>query len=402
MSSAYPFGVGSRLQRTAVLGAVGALVVALLPALGVAPATAVARELDRQTVTLTAPLEGAQPPGRQLKRAKLEIVHRRAASGVHLTTDGPIELHGAPSGNPDSWVRLGAGRFNGSECQVAAWTDKRVYAVDGATIANVGETFPRPSPLWNCALVALIDASPHPNVIYDAMVGKLKNIYVQPRLKLGGLQVLGKNQKPLKLVRRATQKHTLVLRNAGHLGAKGVVVTGKGSGVKVGRVRVGAVDARSTVSVDVPIRLTGTQRRTKVRLVVQGTGLKKVAKTFAVRRVAAPVRPAAGAWRGGNTFSFRVENGRIVGFRGINMRMTCNQPGQIATSKNVSLGFPKVKVPRHGVVDAVKKYRKGNVWYTAHLRGRIVGSKLVAGRFRYVTAGSCSVSEGFTAKRVGR
>lgn len=383
------------------MGIAGVVVASLLPALGDAPASAApARELAEKRVTLTKSIAGmpeSAEPGRQIQRAVVRVVYDTASGEPSLNAE--VRLKGEPQRNPDSRIRAGVGTLSGAECVVPEESSDTlgVWASDGRD-HSLWEGVPRTT-TYDCAVVA-VQAHDDPGTYYDVMIGKLIDRYVSPRLAVGKVEILGRNQKQLRLVRGATQIHHVTVRNRGGLDARGVTITGAGKGVRVKRTKVGLVRTGETATVRVPIRLTGA-RATKVRLRVTGSGASG-ARVLKVRRIAAPQRPTAGAWRGGTTFAFRVANGRITGFRGVNMRMTCNPPGRFATYKNVTLGFPKVKVPRHGVVDAVKRYRKGDVWYTAHLRARIAGGKLVAGRYRYVTAGSCSVSESFTARRVGR
>lgn len=180
------------------------------------------------------------------------------------------------SGYPATTV---LGRLTNGKCDLRQGATKRVWSVDGATLPPFGETFPRPSPLWNGAGVQLRDLN-NPTVIHDVMLGRLSNKLVTPRFKLG------------------------------------------------------------------------------------------------------PVGMRA--------------------FRGVNLRMRCAPAGGIPTYRNVSLSFRRTVVPRHGFVDATQRYRKGHVWFHAFLRGRVVGSRLVFGRFTYRTAGSCSVVEPFTARRISR
>lgn len=139
-----------------------------------------------------------------------------------------------------------------------------------------------------------------------------------------------------------------------------------------------------------------------MRLTVQGAGTGVVSRVVPVRRVQPPARPAAGKWRSTDkTFTFRVKNGAITGFRGANLRMRCASPGSYPVYRNVSLTFPRTKVPRHGVVSVSRRHQKGGVWFNVHLSGKVTGKRLVSGRFSYFT-GPCSVVEGFTAKRIGR
>lgn len=382
----------------------------LVPLLGVAtPAgsavAAPARQLDRQVATLTQSVAGyPQSPeaGRQIKRAAVKIVHRRSAPGVHLNVD--TVLRGAPTRNPDSELALFASRFDGNTCPInpnQPMASRNVWAADGATVPSVGATRAKPSPLWNCVVVMLRNVD-NPATIYDVKVGSLTNKFVTPRLKVGAVGMLGRNQKQLQVIRRVTQVHDVTVRNNGGLAATKVVVVGIGKGMRVRRTPVGRLEPGQAKTVRVPITLAGPHARTKVRLVVRGSG-RQAQRVLPVRRVKAPAAPRVGRWKGGgNTFSFRVKKRAVVGFRGVNMRMTCSPVGGFPTYRNVSLSFRRTPIPRHGFIDATQRYRKGSAWFTASLRGRVVGGRLVAGRFSYHTAGACSVIEHFAARRVSR
>ncbi len=381
------------------------LTVTLLPMIGpvVAPAAAAARALDRQTATLTTSIGGmptTSDPGRRIRRAEVEVVHRRSQPGVHVSA--AVTLMGVPGGNPDSELVVGVGWLSGSTCEVAATASLRAWAADGDAVRRPGQVHPAPSRLWDCALVLVEGVGASQGQYYDAMVGRLSNRYVESRPAISRVEVLGKKQARLRLVRGATQHPTVAVTNTGGLTARDVVITGAGKGVRVKRTVVGTVGPGVTVSVQVPITLKGKAKRTKVRLTVRDSGAGGVTRVVPVRRIQPPSRPAAGKWRSADkTFTFRVKNGAITEFRGVNMRMRCASPGSFPTYRNVSLTFPRTKVPRHGILGASRRYEKGDVRYGAHLVGKISGKRMVSGKFRYVT-GPCSVNEGFTAKRIGR
>ncbi len=382
-----------------ILALVGATLAALhAPPAGAAPD----RELAQKKATWTSSMSGmptSNQPGRQLKRVDFRVHYDWEDN--EATIDAEVQLKGSPQDNPDSKLLAGVGRMTGGNCNLETLTTSRVWAQDGTEVRQVWESgIENASTTWNCGVVAIYDATVtdyNSATPFDATGGSLTNVYVTPRLKINAVEVLGKSPKLLKLVRGATQSHHVTVRNSGGLAAKGVVVTGTGKGIKVKKTKVGLLEPGESTTVRVPITLKGAQRSTTVKLKVKGSGATATRK-LKVRRIAPPARPAAGKWKGGD-FTFTVKNGKITGFRGIGLRMTCSPPLQFPTYRNVTLNFPTTKVPKHGIVDATKSWRQGEAWYTVSLRGKIVGKRITNARFSYFTAGSCSVIENFTARR---
>ncbi|WP_313405825.1 hypothetical protein [Aeromicrobium sp.] len=374
-----------------------ALVVAVLPALGAGTAHAAPeRRLEKKTAVLTRSLPGypvsGTPANRQLQRANV-YVHYDEDGDIILETDAWVK--GDPSSNPDTAVRAHLGVVAGNSCELTGHYDDGVVP-NGRKYWVWERDLPSPRN-WDCAVVMTIDRASGATV--DAMGGSLTNQYAQPRLTVAQPRLLDKAQKQVRLVRRVAQDHTFVVKNTGEYRARNVVVTARGKGMKTVRRNAGTLAPGAEASVKVPLRLMSRKKRATVRITASGSGVS-TSRIVRVRAVKAPAKPRAGAWRSTDkTFTFKVRKGRITGFRGINMRMQCGGYGTFPTYRNVSLTFPTVKVPRHGYVDAIKKYRKGNVWYTATLRGRVVGKKMTQARYTYSTAGGCRVSEGFTARR---
>src|SRR5690606_25602076 len=105
--------------------------------------------------------------------------------------------------------------------------------------------------------------------------------------------------------------------------------------------------------------------------------------TVKVKAVKAPAKPSVGKWRSKDkSFTFTVKNGKVTKFRGIRLRMSCGGGlNGYTTYRTVNLAFPTVKVPKHGYVEASKKWRQGNSWYSASLSGRVVGKKMTQAKF---------------------
>lgn len=370
-----------------------ALVAAVLPALGSASAHAAPeRMLASKTFVGTRSVAGfpdTPVAGRQLARAALTIHYDTASGNPSLEVKIALKDFSENGGR----LQYGVGRvMPDGLCDLThgdsqnTWVSDREYSDWLAVPADIA---------FNCASAQVVFGTS----VTDRMGGGLSNHYIQPRLTVSRPRLLDRSQKQVRLVRGVPQDHTLLVKNAGQYRARNVVVTARGKGVKTVRRNVGTILPGKEATATVPLRLVSKAKRTAVRITVSGSGVS-ARRTVIVRAVKAPARPVAGKWRSTNkTFTFRVKNGRITGFRGINMRMQCGGYGSFPTYRNVSLSFPKVKVPRHGYVDAIKRYRKGDVWYTATLRGRVVGKKMTQARFTYSTAGNCRVSEGFTARR---
>lgn len=104
----------------------------------------------------------------------------------------------------------------------------------------------------------------------------------------------------------------------------------------------------------------------------------------------------------GGTITFRVRKGKVTGFRGHDLRVTCQPPGDLAVHYTATLRFPTTTIARSGIADDAEEYAKGDAWYNSWLEMKISGRRATKGHFAYVSAGSCRASEDFTARRVGR
>lgn len=372
-----------------------ALIPALLPSVASA---APERRVYEKKATLTTSAPGypdSSDPGHQLRRA--HVVVRYYDSGS-VAIDAAVSLKGT---SQDARIVVGVGVLQGGQCNTDGryLATRNTYHRDGTNYELWNSGLPSTTK-WNCTTVVIHDRADSPNEPYDAMVGRLGNHYIQPKLALSAPRLLGKATKRLSLVRGASQAHSFVVRNTGKYRARNVVLTARGKGMKPVRKSVGRIDPGESAEVRVPLRLKSAAKRTKLRVTVSGSGVK-ASRVVKVRRVKAPPRPGAGAWRSGDsTFTFKVKKGKITKFRGIRLRMECRGGlGDYPTYRYINASFPAVKVPKHGYVEASKRWRKGSAWYSASLSGRVVGKKMTRATFSYATAGSCLVIEGFKARR---
>jgi hypothetical protein len=401
------------MKRLLAYGA--ALALAFGPLVPGAPAPVAAasgKVLVKQAASLGA---GANPntddPARQIASAQFNVeVLGATGARPQYSVDARLTLRGAPGTQYDDDARVvfGFGHRNGTSCEVKAALTDTTTGVDGTTYSAVGYTddkpemshqLPRPARPWSC-VVAVVEPLDGPLLgpsAYDAVVGGLTNTYRSPKLAVGKVALLGKDVKQLRLVRGVPTVVEVAVRNRGQVAAGRVRVTGQGKGVKVGVARSSsALAAGSTATLRVPIRITARKAR-KVRLTVQGGGVK-ASRVIVVRPVKAPPRPLAGSYRSPDgRVHFRVRNGRIVNWRGT-MTTRCGIAPTPYTYTQNTYDFPTRKIPRNGIVQASAR---GSNYGTA-LRLRIAGGKVTRGLFNYTGPGACSAVVAFTARRVGR
>lgn len=394
-------------RRVVTRGNVLLMAVLLVATSSIATATPVTAKppaggvLFEQRAALTKSIAGfptTTDPGRQLASANLRIAHDGGRTFLKLDA----VLRGIPNiDEPNTYLEVNLGRFQGNSCQITTSTGETIYRTTGKREQDVvAWTSPPPANApWNCTAI-MVSQGAYGQGAYDVMVGPLADTYATPRLSVGRPKLIGKNQKTLRLVRGVKQSFDLVVTNHGKAEARGVVITAKGKGISAKKRTVGTLEPGESLTVRVTIRLKSkTLRRTKVKFRVAGVG-SVATRTVTVKRVKAPKLPANGLYKDGQ-LRFRVKNGKITRFYSANMRMRCAPPLSYPQYKNVSLGFPTTKIPRHGYVSAADRYRKGNVWYNAFLDVRVTGNR-VAGTYHYTTSGSCSVVHTFKAKRVGK
>lgn len=245
----------------------------------------------------------------------------------------------------------------------------------------------------NCAVITLLNSD---DAVVDVLIGLLADEL--PTLQLGAPELLGKSK--LKLVRGVWTRLDVEVRNDGPGIASGVVVSGKGKGLKV---RKGTVDfdiARDgTGSTEIEVKLVGKQKKTKLKLTA-ATEEVKTTRTAKVRRTAPPKPPAPGSYKskdGAVHFTVTKGSPKVSGFR-VFTQTTCGGFGTIPTYTMNTYDFRKVKIPRNGIVDARQSV---DGLYSAALVLRFVGGKVKYGRFFYSASGPCQATESFTAKRTG-
>ncbi|MDP9820539.1 hypothetical protein [Nocardioides massiliensis] len=390
-----------------------ALALTLGPLVPAAPAPEAAAATKPRVLVREGPLttrtggEG-QPAARQLESARVRYVlktGRVTATAV---------LRGVPEPVTDAALLVGFGEQFGSTCAsapgAALWQTSTVsasgdgFSRSGRTISFALDAGEWKS--WDCAFIAVSDPA-NVTSTYDMLSRTpLPAEYEKPRLVIGKPAILNQKPKRLPLVRGVWTTVRVPIRNTGPWRAANTVVTGKGPGLQVRRDKLGIVYDDSNQTARVQVRLKAARKQTRLRLVVRGGGVKAT-RTVPIRRVAAPARPAAGLYRGvgkNKNITFRVQNGRILGFRGKRFRMTCQPPMEYARYHYTDLTHRNRAVPRSGIVDDVHEWKKkgGNAWFTSMLEGRLVGNRLTRGRFAYYTSGSCRVEVRFAARRVGR
>lgn len=401
-------------MKRLIVGSLGAtLALTLGPLVPAAPAPEAAaatepRVLVRGGALTERETNPGQPAARQLESARVRYVLKTG----RLTATAV--LRGVPTPATDATLLVGFGTQSGANCTAGVgaglWQTSTVSASaegftrSGRTVSFALDVAQWKS--WDCAFVAVSDLA-DPTATYDMLSRTpLPAEREKPRLVIGKPAILNQKPKRLPLVRGVWTTVRVPIRNAGQWRAANTVVTGKGPGLQVRKDKLGIVYDESNQTARVQVRLKAARKQSRLRLVVRGGGVRAV-RVVPIRRVAAPARPAAGRYRGvgkNKNITFRVQNGRIVGFRGKRFRMTCQPPMEYARYTYTDLTHRNRAVPRNGIVDDVHEWKKkgGNAWFTSMLEGRLVGNRLTRGRFAYFTSGSCRVDVRFTARRVGR
>lgn len=375
-----------------------------------APATAAEADvLVRQTATLTTHLQGAPvagtPPHRQLTRVDVDVEVQGMADGdPTYFPEVDVQL----AAEPDTWydddaeIFVAFGHRSGSDCQPSHSQVERTsgsqgssYHIFGYTPDYWGGTPDRP---WECVMVVVrtLDGE-----AVDGMVGGLVNTYESPEVSVGDVTLLGKSQKRLRLVRNTWTTIHVEVGNSGPVKSTPLTLTASGKGLKVRKVpRVGVVDPEGTTTVAVRVRPT-RKKAGPLRLRVRGPGIS-TSRKIRVKVVKAPRKPRAGRYRSKDgAVTFRIRGGKVVGFN-VRAQTRCGGFGSPPTYTQDHYDFPRTKIPRNGIVEASKRGKAmGNTWST-HLRMRVSGKKVTRGRFDYGTAGPCTATVGFTAKRIGR
>lgn len=400
------------MRRLFAYGAALALALTLGPIVPGAPAPTAAangKVLVKQTATLGGEhrASGMTPPsdpGLRLASARVDI----EVAGSDYFVDASLTLAATPTAaNEGARLVFGLGHHADGACNVRdVLTDRSdtydtSYSVVGYTTdqPTMSHQLTRPAKPWSCVIV-VVESSDGPILdtpVHDVLIAGLKNTYQAPKLVVGKVSFLGKNAKRLRLVRGVPTRIEVTVRNRGKVSAGRVRITGRGKGVKVGKVRSAtALGPGRATTLSVPVRIRARKAR-KVRLVVRGGGVV-ARRVIVVRPVKAPPRPRAGRYRSPDgRVTFAVRKGRIVNWRGT-MTTRCGiAPAPFTYTQN-TYDFPRRRIPRNGIVQARARGAK----YSTSLRLRIAGGKVTRGLFTYAGPGACAASVAFTARRVGR
>ncbi|MBN8866546.1 MAG: hypothetical protein J0H98_03230 [Solirubrobacterales bacterium] len=375
---------------------------------GSASISAGAEVLVRQDANLTvANRAGGMPtssvPGRQLAGATIKVeTYGQGTSTPTYFVNGAVTLAGVPTSDPDAELNLGFGHRKGTVCELAALLTTDTGDYWGTRYEFVGynpDYFPTPSRPWECVAVFLDDSfsGTPPTATYDAFVAPLVDTRESPRLSVTRVDLLGQKQKTLRLVPGVATRIGVSFRNAGKVATGKLTVKGSGKGIRVRSQRTGPLASESSGSASVPVRLTGRQKKTSLRIVV-GDGSTRAVRKLRVVRVKPPRRPLAGSYRSpsGNV-RFDVRGGRMIGWTGTMTTRCGGFPDPYTYSTN-TYSFPSRKIPRNGILQT--SARGSN--YGTSLRLRIVGGKVTRGLFNYAGPARCSASLAFEAKRAGR
>jgi hypothetical protein len=342
-------------------------------------------------------------PGRQLSKATVGIeTYGQDSSEPSYFVDAQVVLAGQPVGDPDAELNLGFGHREGSVCKLAALLSEDTSHYSGSSYQFVGynpDYFPTPSRPWDCVAVFLDDsfgAGPAGSTS-DAFVGPLKDTRHSARLKITRVDLLGQKLGNLRLVRGVPTTVGVDFRNTGKVSTRALRIKGSGKGVRVVPARSPKLSDGSSSSAGIKVRLTGRQKRTRLRIVVTDGGVKAV-RTVRVTRVRPPRRPVAGSYRSksGDVW-FTIRHGRIVGWHGTMTTRCGGFPDNFTYTTN-TYSHPSTKIPRNGIVQSADRARL----YTTSLRLRIAGNRVTRGLFTYYGPDRCFASVDFTARRKGR
>jgi len=390
------------MKRLLAYGAALALALTVGPLVPAPPASASGKVLVKQVATLTGAdrIISTQPPtNRRIQRADVEV-DVTGQPGSYRYFIGADVLLAEPPNTDELRLILGFGHRSGGTCTIDTWVgNAKTSAANDEYYINGGynpDYFATPARPWDCVSIALTSDTA-PVVIHDQVATDLKNTFHRPKLAVGKVAFLGKNAKRLRLVRGVPTQIEVTVRNRGKVSAGRVRITGRGKGVKVGKVRSAtALGPGRATTLSVPVRIRARKAR-KVRLVVRGGGVV-ARRVIVVRPVKAPPRPRAGRYRSPDgRVTFAVRKGRIVNWRGT-MTTRCGiAPAPFTYTQN-TYDFPRRRIPRNGIVQARARGAK----YSTSLRLRIAGGKVTRGLFTYAGPGACAASVAFTARRVGR
>lgn len=308
---------------------------------------------------------------------------------------GTFRLGAAPTAGSNAHLHVAFGYLDGYACNADVQFSSQTHAPNGgfsrsgATISFNRAYSDAGWKGWDCAFAALTGADHAPS--FDALINQLSDVHAKPDLRIASVKLLGK--KKIKLVRGVKTVLEVRIRNASRADAPGTVLKGRGKGIKVANRRVGKIwgDGATTVRVTVKLK---KKRRTKIKLLATTTG-DKTTKKVKVKPRKAPKRAKNGKYRSKNgRVTFRIRNNRVVGLRG-RMYTRCGGYPNFPTYTWNYYNYPKVKIPRNGIVDR----RHSGKRYTVGLQMFVNGGKVKQGRFWYSGPNRCFAVETFRMRR---
>lgn len=339
-------------------------------------------------------------PARQLRSA---AVQQRLTDG-RLT--GMFVLGGTPGGGTEADLHVSFGSLAGNACNAdvdlvtpTAGSPASGFSRAGGTIElNTDDINAAGFAEWDCAFAALTASGQPPTqaTTYDVLIGPLEDVSGKPKLQIENVELLRSKVKQLRLVPNVARNVAVTVKNSGTADARGVRVAGVGKGLETKAASLGSIGAGDDSSGEVRVKLTAKSKRT-LKLVA-GSGAAKVTRRIAVFPARRPPRPVPGEYRSRDgSVTFRVENGRVVGWRG-RMQTRCGGFPDIPTTTFNTYDFPRTKIGRDGVVDA----RDRGELFGVRLQLRLAGRKATKGHFSYSGPNRCFASTTFSAKRKGR
>ncbi|HWK30194.1 MAG TPA: hypothetical protein VNS09_26740 [Solirubrobacter sp.] len=355
-----------------------------------APGVLVAQHAELSTHVAGLPAPGA-PPSRQLAGAVIDV--EVGGQGATYFPKATVTLAGAPGGY-DGEVRFGMGHRSGPSCELQPMGSAPLGSVTTAYQVTGGynpDYFPTPPRPFDCAVAELREGA----TVLDALVGEVTSTFHRPQLAVRAVRQLGGKPNQLKLVQGVATEIDVTLRNAGQVAARDVVVSGKGSGLKVRGATVAEIAPGGTGTAT--LKVTARSRKLGKLTVTAAGGGASSTRTLRPRRVGPPPRPPAGKYQNpSRSVTFFVRRGRVTGWRGA-MQTVCGGHGTIPTYTRNTYDFRTVAIPRNGIVQASQRGAE----YGAHLQMKLTGARVTHGRFDYAGPGDCRAVTTFTARRVG-
>ncbi len=341
-----------------------------------------------------------------LRIAKASVRQDRLRDRVHAT----VVLDGVPDAATAATLVVAFGPIEEGQCQLNDFSDANQYA--SPTFGSPAEGWSRNGRTfrldlsdeaagfqpWECAGAILVVGGEN----LSFLGGNLKDHYMKPKLRIGKPKILERTVKgKLRLVRGTAHTIRVQVNSRNQADAYRTVITGRGRGLKVGRVREGLFYGESERSIRLVVRPVARRVGPLVLRVSSRNG-GTVRRKVPVRLVRPPARPRPGAYRSADgDITFRITAGkraRVKGFR-IHTRTRCGGYGEFPTYTWNYYNFPGRAIGGGGVLDGNQRTRL----YSVSLGLKAIGRRVTEGRFSYgVFAAPCSAFESFSARRVGR